>query len=1550
MLVALALAVLIQVTASAQEADQNFSVRSGDGSLFGTYDTQEQAEAAIRTIPGPSDAPDAYQYVREIKNQTVSEDGKTTITYWMGKHDRNFMFYGMTAMPRGTEEEAVSDSISYLNQRGSPPCPSASMNALNDWTPYSPELAHYELRNYSTNYFDYNEPTETCEPRADTATLSRISICPTPYTYWSSSHNACVNEEITASIETTQSQCEDESGDTGLVGNPCDVKTGNKYETEPDFDLGWAQLTRYYHSGVATATGGFGSGWSDTHRIRLEINLPVIGLIEGSGYTVPFRQVGSEYHAASGSGDRIAASGNQWKLYRQDAVYIFNDIGRLVMRQPEDGNVLSYAYDSSGRLDTITSPQGRSIQFQYADTSSDSLITGVSSHGTQLASYTYENGRLKTVTYQGGGTRTYHYEDTRFPRHLTGITAEDGQRYSTFAYDDKGRAVSSQHVGGTDGVALSYSPAGTVVTDALGKQTSYAMADAGGGSPKVTSVTDSAGTIAYQYYGQSVDFRRRVDTMTDRKGTQIKHSYSEVTDAVTGQPASVHTVREAYGLPEERTREERRDLASNRALLLQTGNLETRYTYNARLQPASITARDTATSQTRTTSFAYCEAADVAAPSSTCPIEGLLKSVDGPRTDVTDLVIYAYYGSDDPGCTTSPPTCTHRKGDLWKITTALGHVTETLAYDPTGQPLSVKNPNGIVTDFEYHPRGWLMARKVRGTNTGSEADDQITMIEYWPTGLVKKVIQSDGAFTSYAYDAAQRLTDVSDNIGNTIHYSLDLAGNRLQEDTKDPGSVLKRTLSRVYNQLGQLQTQADAQANPTDFTYDANGNTNTVTDALGRVTDNDYDPLNRLSRALQNVGGINAETKFQYDAQDNLTQVTDPKGLNTTYTYNGLGDLTQLVSPDTGTTTYTFDSAGNRISKLDANDPEPHTYLYDALNRLISVFYSTTSGGTSPDVRYTYDIVNSECATDETFAKGRLTAAHAEATLKYCYDRFGNLTRKVQSIGGRTFVLRYAYTKAGQLQSVTYPDGAVADYVRDAQGRVAEVGVTRADGVRAILLNQTSYAPFGPLVGWTYGNGRQMQRPLNQNYRPTAIHDPGVGGLDVGFGFDAVGNLTQLTPAASATPLVKFDYDALSRLTKFKDGPTDVAIESYAYDATGNRQSFTNSAGTQTYTYPSTNHRLAQVGAIARTYDAVGNTISIGGIAREFGYSQADRLSSVKQGGAVTMQYGYNALGERVVNVQPGLPSNPDGSGGTPSVSTYFVYDETGHWLGQYDNAASAVQQIVWLDDLPVGLIANGNQLHYIEPDHLGTPRVVIEVLRNVPVWTWDLKSEAFGNSVPNQDPDGDTNALVFDMRFPGQRYDVATGMNQNYFRDYDPSSGRYAQSDPIGFNGGINTYAYVGGNPISFVDPLGLEGFGPWWNANALNQQGLRNGTALRDTYSRARSIRDWANSRFPRVPGDPNDPMRHCVTSCMMARDASIGAGMGRTLGGANEAWGFLQHDLPDLGSKLRNGGPWAFQKSDLQHNEKGFCSGNSLPGPKPTNAALGEMGAQCVQQCSK
>jgi RHS repeat-associated protein len=771
---------------------------------------------------------------------------------------------------------------------------------------------------------------------------------------------------------------------------------------------------------------------------------------------------------------------------------------------------------------------------------------------------------------------------------------------------------------------------------------------------------------------------------------------------------------------------------------------------------------------------------------------GLVKSVDGPRTDVSDVTTYTYRANDDPACAMTPAACAYRKGDLWKVTNAAGHVTENLRYDFAGRLLSSKNSNGVVTDFEYTPRGWLQASKVRGANAASETDDAITRYEYDLIGQVKKVTQPDGAFVRYDYDTAHRLTDIYDSAGNRIHYTLDNAGNRTKEDTSDASGNLKRTLSRIYNQLGQLKTAKTAYDQPTGFTYDASGNGDVTTDALGRKADNDYDPLNRLAKTLQDVGGINAKTEFKYDSQDRLTKVTDPKDLNTTYSYNGFGDQTQLSSPDTGISAFTYDSAGNRKTETDARGIT-RAYGYDALNRVTSVAYPTTS----LNVGYTYDSVPTMCAVGETFTLGRLTLmTDSSGSTQYCYDRFGRMVRKVQTTNGKLFVLSYAYTLAGQLSSVTYPDGAVANYQRDAQGRVTRID-TRGAAVGAtpeVLLSQATYHPFGSIAGWTFGNGRTFARPVDLDYRTTAIIDSAAGGLSFGFGFDAIGNIDKITPAGASDALLSYGYDALNRLTSLRDGPSNAVIESYAYDATGNRQSMTATNGTKEYTYPADSHRLSQVGSdSSRIYDASGNSIQIGN--KSFLYDDTGRNSELKQGGAAIRVYVYNGSGEQVRRY-----GNAD--------DRYVIYDESGRWLGEYDGNRDLIQQAIWLDDLPVGLWARGRTqsvLHYVEPDHLGAPRMVIDPVRNLAIWSWDLKGEAFGSSEANEDADQNSEDFIFNLRFPGQIYDSSSGLSYNYYRDYDPTTGRYLQSDPIGLSGGVSTYSYVNSSPLIWSDHYGL-------------------------------------------------------------------------------------------------------------------------------------------------
>jgi len=163
--------------------------------------------------------------------------------------------------------------------------------------------------------------------------------------------------------------------------------------------------------------------------------------------------------------------------------------------------------------------------------------------------------------------------------------------------------------------------------------------------------------------------------------------------------------------------------------------------------------------------------------------------------------------------------------------------------------------------------------------------------------------------------------------------------------------------------------------------------------------------------------------------------------------------------------------------------------------------------------------------------------------------------------------------------------------------------------------------------------------------------------------------------------------------------------------------------------------------------------------------------------------YAYNYMGQRVAKT-------------TPSTITHFLYDRARRLLAESNGATGAAQtEYVWLDDMPLALVTSGN-LYFVHPDHLGTPQKATDAAQNV---AWDAVLRPFGQTEQQTFPS------LTNLRFPGQYFDVEDGLHQNWFRDYDPSIGRYIESDPIGLRGGVNTYAYADGDPISKTDPAGL-------------------------------------------------------------------------------------------------------------------------------------------------
>lgn len=187
--------------------------------------------------------------------------------------------------------------------------------------------------------------------------------------------------------------------------------------------------------------------------------------------------------------------------------------------------------------------------------------------------------------------------------------------------------------------------------------------------------------------------------------------------------------------------------------------------------------------------------------------------------------------------------------------------------------------------------------------------------------------------------------------------------------------------------------------------------------------------------------------------------------------------------------------------------------------------------------------------------------------------------------------------------------------------------------------------------------------------------------------------------------------------------------------------------------------------------------------------------------------------------------------------------------------------------------MTGGDQITYLHVDHLNTPRTGTDEFRSV-VWSWE--SEPFGNSPATASIGSQGFVVAVNLRFPGQQFDAETGLHYNYFRTYDPSTGRYIQSDPIGLAGGLNAYGYVENNPISFIDPLGLiklpnnpSGLPSNWNPDPShrdpNGERWTNGTDVLDFHRVRPGKLGWrGKDHWHHNEGDKHySPGEECPTS---------------------------------------------------------------------------------------
>ena len=1163
--------------------------------------------------------------------------------------------------------------------------------------------------------------------------------------------------------------------DGSLQGDPINVTTGNLYEHEVDWEMfvnGGSSIERVYNS-ASSRTGMFGPGWFSRFDVAIVFETTHNIVYEWNGRAIPFVEVGGQWiPTPEDVGSTLIENGDgSWTFDDGSANSLTFDATGRVLFSTEEGRTTSYAYVGDDVI--YTDPFGNTATI-VRDT--NSRVEEIQLPGGSLTlDYQYDGaGNLTSVMLGTASavarTVTYQYTNPEFPNALTARLV-DGSLHTSWTFDAEGRATSSARGGGNDLTTFEYTELHeTEVTNALGLTTAYRHAIVAGRERLLRIEGEETETClpTNHRFSYDTDNGRRTFLYDQERNIYTSMDYDS-------RDLEIERVEVALlGSELERTT----DTLWHPTLRLPTritrDGQRIELTYDAFGRELTRTLRDT-----QTQSVPYSTVGNTRTTTMTYNAEGLVETIDGPRTDLADITTFAYLAN----------------GFLSSVTNPLGHAVQILAHNDAGQPTQIQDENGIISNLAYDDRQRLLSRTVVHP-TG----DATTSFEYNEFDDITRLTQPDGTYLDFGYDADRFLRTITAPNGDVMEYGVDAAGNIVQTQAKDSGGVVSYVQQTLHDELSRLRQMIGANGQSETFSYDSSSNPISAVDALTRNTEQAFDELNRMVAQTNPSTDSTAQT---YDERDNLLTVTDFGGVTTTYVYNGFDEVIQESSPDMGTTVYRYDDAGNLTEMTDGRGVVTQ-YTYDALNRMLTTSYPASA---AENVTYVYD--------QGTVGIGRLSSRSDESgSTTYTYDHRGNTLTQTRVDGAITLSQAWTYDLADNVQTMTYPSGRVLTYSRDALSRVSGITAQLPGETAQTLVSNVTYAPFGPPLTWTSGNGVTNTRVLDLDYRMENVTIAGTSGSlhQLTYGYDLVDNISAITDGVDLLRDQGFSYDLEDRL---ETATSHYGDHTYVYDANGNRTQRTRiiddgmggtTTKTQNLTYVAGSNRVDLRNSKQVLQDGTGNRISDKNGDKILTYNHANRHTTWTQDGVLEATYVYSGEGQRTKKTRHKE---------TGDKHQHFYYDQNGQWLGNLTEkigGGTAFFDYVWLDDIPlVRLKQNVNtsgvftstKTTWLHADHLNTPRIGTDDAQTI-VWRWD--SDPFGLGGIDSDPDGDGTKHSIPLRFPGQYKDGESGLTYNYFRTYDASIGRYTQSDPIGLLGGLNRYAYVGGNPLNYLDDDGLN------------------------------------------------------------------------------------------------------------------------------------------------
>jgi RHS repeat-associated protein len=614
--------------------------------------------------------------------------------------------------------------------------------------------------------------------------------------------------------------------------------------------------------------------------------------------------------------------------------------------------------------------------------------------------------------------------------------------------------------------------------------------------------------------------------------------------------------------------------------------------------------------------------------------------------------------------------------------------------------------------------------------------------------------------------AGRRLASI-DAESNLSSYAYDANGNTLS--MRDPNGV---GIDCSYDERDRNLSCTDTHGDVTSRTFDAHSNVITSTDALNHAMTCAYDGRNRKISCLDRINGL---TTYTYDTNNNLLTIEDADanvgntGKQTLYTYDPRNLMTTETFPDNGSRTYTYDGADRVSSRLDQKN-ELTSYVYDYANRLTSRSYPDALNDS-----FTYDA-----------ASRMLTAVSARYgnTVTRTYDLASRLSSDTLSIGATNYAVQYGYDNANRQTSVTYPDSSV----------VART-FTNRNQVQTISFNNSSvasrtYDPGMRLSTTTFGNNLNETRTYRtdgalKDNLTSSISIPGV--TNFSYTWDANKRKKIEADTSIPTNTQNYDYDNEDRLTSFSRDNGD--SQTWNLSLVGDWNTFNANGILQTRTHDFV-HELTAINAAPLTYDLKGN-LTQNSNAQTYTWDYENRMKSAVVG-ADTATYTYDSLGRRVSKTFQGA-------------TTVFVNDGIQE-IAEYTSGTLAREYVFGpYSDEPL-MMKSGGQSYYYQTNNQYSVAALTDSNGTV---VERYKYDPYGKATVLA-PDGmtvrSTSSYGNPYQWQGGRVALETGLNYKRARYYSTDLGRFINRDPIGYQGGINLYAYCCGAPLDRLDPSGND------------------------------------------------------------------------------------------------------------------------------------------------